>query len=91
MRNGFLASHAERFPPMATSGDAHARQQSGGIRLGVATDGTIVNNIFRNYGHQWIYDYDELVKRQRLVSDAELPICDVAHITTDHYYESCAS
>ena len=21
---------------------------------------TIVNNIFRNYGHAWVYDYDEI-------------------------------
>ena len=34
------------------------------------SDATIVNNIFRNYGHQWVYDFDEVV---RLAADAGIP------------------
>jgi predicted SAM-dependent methyltransferase len=51
----FLQAHARRFAPMLRVG---GKQPS---------DATIVNNIFRNYDHLWIYDYGELV---RLAADA---------------------
>ena len=44
---GFLERHAARFAPMEALGKPPSRA-------------TIVNNIFRNYGHQWIYNLDEL-------------------------------
>ena len=43
----FLEKHAERFMPMEMMTNPPSRA-------------TVVNNIFRNYGHEWIYDYDEL-------------------------------
>jgi len=54
----FLKEHARRFAPMAVLGH------------GGPSDGTIVNNIFRNYGHQWVYDYAEL---ERLAEDVGIP------------------
>ena len=39
-----------------------------------ASAATVINNIFRNYGHQHIYDFDEFVRAATLadfaVSDA---------------------
>uniref|UniRef100_A0A7S2GU10 Methyltransferase type 11 domain-containing protein n=1 Tax=Haptolina brevifila TaxID=156173 RepID=A0A7S2GU10_9EUKA len=48
--NTFLERHGERFQPMQLLGNA-----KGGI-----TRAGVFNNIFRNYGHMWIYDFDEL-------------------------------
>ena len=31
-----------------------------------ASDATIVNNIFRNYGHQHVYDFDEFLRAAEL-------------------------
>ena len=49
--NAFLRVHSQRFGPM---------QQP---RNRPPTDATIVNNIFRNYGHKWVYDFEELRSR----------------------------
>jgi len=45
----FLADHAKRFPPMGKLGQPY-------------TAATVVNNIFRNYEHRWIYDFEEIVR-----------------------------
>ena len=45
--SGFLEQHASRFRPMEMLTNPPSRA-------------TTVNNIFRNYGHQWIYDFEEL-------------------------------
>ncbi len=50
-RRGFLVEHARAFPPMEPLETARGRPPS---LAGV------VNNIFRNYGHEWIYDFGEL-------------------------------
>ena len=42
----FLADHAARFPPMGKLGPPY-------------TAATVVNNIFRNYEHRWVYDFEE--------------------------------
>jgi hypothetical protein len=42
----FLAEHAARFPPMGKLGPPY-------------TAATVINNIFRNYEHRWVYDYEE--------------------------------
>ena len=55
--DGFLKRHAHRFPPM----EAFGRPPS-------AT--TMLNNIVRNYGHEWIYSPDEF---QRAARAAGLP------------------
>ena len=60
---GFLQMHARRFAPQNPPGLAGA--PSG--RATAPSDATIVNNIFRNYGHQWVYDFGEVV---RLAHDA---------------------
>ena len=54
--SSFLNRHGRRFPPMERMGaaDGTPRAEPSPTRAGV------VNNIFRNYGHQWIYDFDEL-------------------------------
>lgn len=46
---GFLETHARRFEPMESRflGQRPSRT-------------TVLNNIFRNYGHQWIYNFDEV-------------------------------
>jgi len=44
--NTFLQEHAARFPPMGKLGPPY-------------TAATIVNNIFRNYEHRWVYDFEE--------------------------------
>ena len=46
--NNFLQEHAARFPPMGKLGPPY-------------TAATIVNNIFRNYEHRWVYDFEEFV------------------------------
>jgi len=43
----FLQNHAKRFPPMGKLGEPY-------------TAASVVNNIFRNYEHRWIYDFEEL-------------------------------
>ena len=48
-RDHFLADHARRWPPMGKLGDP-------------PTAATVVNNIFRNYEHQWVYDFEEVVR-----------------------------
>ena len=46
---GFLEKHAARFQPMETN------------LLGMPPSrATIINNIFRNYGHQWVYNFEEV-------------------------------
>ena len=55
--NKFLADHAARWPPMGKLGTPY-------------TAATIVNNIFRNYEHRWVYDYNEVL---RLAFDAGIP------------------
>lgn len=47
--DGFLRRHAARFPPM----DAFGKPPSAA---------TMLNNIMRNYGHEWVYSPDELVR-----------------------------
>lgn len=47
--NTFLADHAARWPPMGKLGEPY-------------TGATIVNNIFRNYEHQWVYDFEEMTR-----------------------------
>ena len=42
----FLQEHAARFPPMGKLGPPY-------------TAATVVNNIFRNYDHRWVYDFEE--------------------------------
>ena len=42
----FLQQHAARFPPMGKLGPPY-------------TAATVVNNIFRNYEHRWVYDFEE--------------------------------
>ena len=69
---GFLAQHATRFAPMATSADRAARRV---VDLGAPIDATVVNNIFRNYGHRWIYDYDELLRVASAVGIAAGRVC----------------
>lgn len=44
--DSFLQGHAARFPPMGKLGPPF-------------TAATVVNNIFRNYEHKWIYDFEE--------------------------------
>ena len=46
-KEGFLERHASRFLPMEMLTRSPSRA-------------AVVNNIFRNYGHQWVYDFDEL-------------------------------
>ena len=55
--DGFLKRHAARFPPMEAFGSPPS-----------AT--TMLNNIVRNYGHEWIYSPDEF---RRAVRAAGLP------------------
>lgn len=43
----FLENHATRFGPME-------------MMTNPPTRATVVNNIFRNYGHQWVYDFAEV-------------------------------
>jgi len=53
----FLQEHARRFPPMGGLGEP-------------ASAATVINNIFRNYEHRWIYDFDEMRRgRRRSVRD----------------------
>ena len=47
---GFLQQHGQRFTPMESLAAAGEPPSRAGV----------VNNIFRNYGHQWIYDLSEL-------------------------------
>ena len=47
--NKFLADHASRWPPMGKLGTPY-------------TAATIVNNIFRNYEHKWVYDLEEMTR-----------------------------
>ena len=47
--NRFLADHASRWPPMGKLGTPY-------------TAATIVNNIFRNYEHKWVYDFEEMTR-----------------------------
>ena len=50
----FLEKHAARFQPMETK------------LLGMPPSrATVLNNIFRNYGHQWVYNFDELKRAAR--------------------------
>ena len=60
----FLRHHAQRFQPMTVLG-----------RKRPPSDATVVNNIFRNYGHQWVYDYDELVALASTVGIDAQQIC----------------
>ncbi|KAL1511101.1 hypothetical protein AB1Y20_005923 [Prymnesium parvum] len=58
----FLQRHAMRFEPMERiAGRKISRSWSvlGGQNR-QPSEASIVNNIFRNYGHQWIYDLDEV-------------------------------
>ena len=47
--NKVLADHAARWPPMGKLGTPY-------------TAATIVNNIFRNYEHKWVYDLEEMTR-----------------------------
>ena len=47
--NRFLADHASRWPPMGKLGTPY-------------NAATIVNNIFRNYEHKWVYDFEEMTR-----------------------------
>ena len=68
----FLSRHARRFAPMESSADREARQV---VDLGRPSDATVVNNIFRNYGHQWIYDFDEFVRVAEAVGIRADQVC----------------
>mmetsp|Transcript_35901 Transcript_35901/g.83821 ORF Transcript_35901/g.83821 Transcript_35901/m.83821 type:complete len:157 (-) Transcript_35901:1092-1562(-) len=39
------------------------------------SDSTIVNNIFRAYGHQWIYDFDELALAAKRAGAPDGAVC----------------
>ena len=75
-REGFLQQHALRFAPQNPPGlkqhmANHRRpDRNSGDAANRPSDASIVNNIFRNYGHQWVYDFDEVV---RLAADAGIP------------------
>jgi len=58
----FLKDHADRWPPMGKLGLPH-------------TAATVVNNIFRNYEHRWIYDFEEVVRTAHV---AGIPV-DAVH------------
>jgi SAM-dependent methyltransferase len=47
---GFLRAHGARFAPMQRLN-----------RSGTPSLASVINNIFHNYAHKWIYDFDELV------------------------------
>lgn len=51
-QEGFLRGHAFRFEPM--------ERMLG--RQVPPSEASIVNNIFRNYGHKWVYDFAELMR-----------------------------
>lgn len=51
---GFLEAHAARFQPMEILSRGPTDRTTPPSRA------TIFNNIFRNYGHQWVYNLDEL-------------------------------
>jgi len=55
-RLGFLEQHAQRFAPMEES----ILWRKPGTHAAPPSRATIFNNIFRNYGHQWVYNFDEL-------------------------------
>ena len=59
----FLQEHAARFPPMGKLGPPF-------------TAATVVNNIFRNYEHRWIYDYEEF---EAVAVHAGIPRAAVIH------------
>ena len=70
----FLQQHAKRFQP---SDGGALKWPPGKKALGSAyrpSDATVINNIFRNYDHRWIYDYGEV---QRLALDAGVPLENV--------------
>ena len=46
--DGFLSEQARRFPPMESLAKPPSRAN-------------VINNIFRNYGHEWLYSFEELV------------------------------
>ena len=52
--SGFLERHAARFQPMEILSREPNDLKTPPSRA------TIFNNIFRNYGHQWVYNLDEL-------------------------------
>ena len=53
----FLESHAQRFAPMEESVLWRKPGRPGAV---APTRATIFNNIFRNYGHWWLYNFEEL-------------------------------
>ena len=56
---GFLESHGSRFPPIESLSFGRYPSRAG-----------MLNNLFRNYGHEWLYDWTEL---SLLVRRAGLP------------------
>ena len=76
-KDGFLERHARRFPSMQTRGDRNAH-----VDLGPPTRATVVNNIFRNYGHQWIYDHAEFARVARAVNITEVCASSATELPT---------
>ena len=66
-RDRFLFDHAKRFPPMGGLG--------GGVGGAGVTAAQVVNNIFRNYKHKWVYDFEEVL---RVAAAAGVPRAAVA-------------
>ena len=60
--SNFLEKHASRFGPMEQMTNPPSRA-------------AIVNNIFRNYGHQWIYDFGEVQRALQLAGISPTYAC----------------
>lgn len=67
--DSFLAKHAARFPPMDAFGSP-------------PTATTMLNNIMRNYGHEWVYSPEEL---RRALATAGLPSAAPAACESDRH------
>jgi predicted SAM-dependent methyltransferase len=61
---GFLEQHAARFTPMEHFGKPAPPSRA-----------TVVNNIFRNYGHKWVYDFAEVRQKAARAGINPADIC----------------
>ena len=61
----FLRSHGNRFAP-------DRAYQLGDEYI---SDASVVNNIFRNYGHQHVYDFDEFLRAAELAGVNASAVC----------------
>eukprot|EP00966_Prymnesium_polylepis_P272556 6296866-Prymnesium_polylepis.1 len=66
----FLRRHADRFEPMERIAGRRTPWSALGRENRPPSEASIVNNIFRNYGHEWVYDLDEL---RLLAEGARIP------------------